>query len=144
MSTDVTKKSAEDVGDKVSLSGKRFETGFKRKRGALLLRSGSQRKRSFQLKRLTNPTHRIGYSRLFGWKHLGARVFLISLLQAAALLMCLCHRVRPGLTEASCHSLEVSSLQSDLPRQSLSVFKSRGHFSFCSASGWVMKVEREL
>lgn len=66
MSMDVTKKSAEDVEDKVSLSGKRFETGFKGKRGALLLRSGSQRKTSFQLKHLTNQTQRIGNSRLFG------------------------------------------------------------------------------
>lgn len=57
---DVTKKSAEDVGDKVSLSGKRFETGFKGKRGALLLRFGSQRKTSFQLKHLTHQTQRIG------------------------------------------------------------------------------------
>lgn len=51
MSTDVTKKSTEDVGDKVSLSGKRFEIGFKRKRGELLFSFGSQRKMSFQLKR---------------------------------------------------------------------------------------------
>ena len=63
---DVTQKDAEDIGDKVSLSGKRLETDFKGKRGALLLKFGSQRKTSFQLKHLTNQTHRIGNSRLFG------------------------------------------------------------------------------
>lgn len=66
VSLDVTKRSAEDVGDKVSLSGKRFETGFKGKRGALLLGFGSQRKTSFQLKHLTHQTQRTGNSRLFG------------------------------------------------------------------------------
>lgn len=66
MSTDVTKKSTEDVGDKVSLSGKRFKIGFKRKRGELLFSFGSQRKMSFQLKHFTNQTHRIRNSRLFG------------------------------------------------------------------------------
>lgn len=127
MSMDVTKKTAEDVGDKVSGSGKRFETGFKGKSGALLLRFQSQRKTSFQLKHLTNQTQRIGNSRLFGWAHLGARVSLISLLWAAALLICL-SQVRPGLSEALYHSLEVSFLQSELPSQTKH-FKSRGHFS---------------
>lgn len=55
MPVDVTKKRAEDVGDKVSLSGKRVKTGFKGKGGALLLRFGSQRKTSFQLKYLSDP-----------------------------------------------------------------------------------------
>ena len=62
MTMEVTQKSAEDTGDKVSLLGKRLETNFKGKRGALLLRFGPQMK-SFQLKHLTNQTHRIRNSR---------------------------------------------------------------------------------
>lgn len=65
-SMDVTQQRAEDVGDKVSLFGKRLETSFKGKRGALWLRFGSLRKTSFQPKHLTNQTHRMGNSRLFG------------------------------------------------------------------------------
>lgn len=64
MTMEVTQKSAEDTGDKVSLLGKRLETDFKGKREVLLLRFGSQRK-PFQLKHLTNQTHRIGNSRLW-------------------------------------------------------------------------------
>ena len=126
MTTDITQKSAEDTGDKVSLSGKRLETNFKGKRGALLLRFGPQRK-TFQLKHLTNQTHRIGNSRLFGQEYLGARVLLISLLWPAALWICL-PRVWPGLSEALCLSLEVSSLQSELPHQALSIFNPEAIF----------------
>lgn len=70
MTMEVTQKSAEDTGDKVSLLGKRLETDFKGKREVLLLRFGSQRK-PFQLKHLTNQTHRIGNSRLFGQERPG-------------------------------------------------------------------------
>lgn len=41
---DVSEKSVEDVGDKVFLLGRRFEIGFKRKRGVLLLRFAFRRK----------------------------------------------------------------------------------------------------
>lgn len=126
MTMEVTQKNAEDTGDKVSLLGKRLETDFKGKREVLLLRFGSQRK-PFQLKHLTNQTHRIGNSRLFGQEHLGARVLLISLLWPAALWIRL-SQVWPGLSEALCLSLEVSSLQSELPRQALSIFNPEAIF----------------
>lgn len=126
MTMEVTQKSAEDTGDKVSLLGKRLETNFKGKRGVLLLRFGPQMK-SFQLKHLTNQTHRIGNSRLFGQEHLGARVLLISLFWPVALWICL-SQVWPGLSEALCLSLEVSSLQSELPRQALSIFNPEATF----------------
>lgn len=131
VATDVTKRSGEDVGDKVSLSGKRFETGFKRKRGALLLRSGSQRKVPFQLRPCANRTPRMGYSRRFGWEHLRPGSDLSSPHTFDLPLP-----ARPGLSEALHHSREVSLCNPTCPAVSEHL-KPRGHFSFRWLGLWL-------